>query len=240
MIQELNNMQNNRHLVKGLLLILSFLISVIIFLFVYESISYIKYQNNNEVKSSIDIQKDVHKEEPFVSVESQNKLDKHYAYIKCMEKEDIMLVNCDNIQAVTKKDISKPNKVIEEDKNLNYVAFKDLNKSNFVIKIIYFFLILSLCQQVYLFLRSQLNCFLDIFDFHRSEWAINVAPMFGLLGTFFSMAMLLNVNNENIDTALIENFFDAVMTTIIGIIFYIINFYLKISIYPRIVESSND
>ena len=232
-------MKENKYLLKGLLLILSFLISIVTFIFIYESISYVKYQKNNEVKLTTDIKKDDNKQSTSVSLESQNKLDKHHAYIECMEKEDIMLVNCENIQLVRKKNIPQL-EVLQEDNSLRYEAFRDLNKSNLIIKLIYLFLILSLCQQVYLYLRSKFNCLLDIFDFHRSEWAINVAPMFGLLGTFFSMAMLLNANNENIDTALIKNFFDAVMTTIIGIIFYIINFYLKISIYPQIVESNND
>ena len=62
--------------------------------------------------------------------------------------------------------------------------------------------------------------------------------MFGLLGTFLSIALLLNKENGNIADVLIKNFYDAVMTTIIGIIFYIINFYLKIYIYPSI--KSND
>ncbi len=223
-MNELNSMRNNKHILKGLLLILSFLISGLTFILIYESISYVKYQNNNQVKSISNIKKDENKKTSFVSIESQNKLDEHYAYIECMEKEDIMLVDCKDIQPSIQKDVPQLD-IREEDKALRYVAFHDLNTSNLIIKIIYFFLILSLSQQVYLFLRSKFNCFLDIFDFHRSEWAINVSPMFGLLGTFFSMAMLLNANNENIDTALVKNFFDAVMTTIIGIIFYIINFF---------------
>jgi len=72
-------------------------------------------------------------------------------------------------------------------------------------------------------------------DFHNAEWNINTSPMFGLLGTFFSIAILLaHSDSRDISALLINNFFDAVMTTIIGIIFYIINFKLKTVIYPSI------
>ena len=88
-------------------------------------------------------------------------------------------------------------------------------------------------KQLYLYWLAKQKKQLTEIDFHNAEWNINTAPMFGLLGTFFSIAILLsNSGNTDISTVLLGNFFDAVMTTIIGIIFYIINFKLKITIYP--------
>jgi len=233
--KKLKHMTKKKQIFKYTLLFFATVLSVAIFISIYESISYLKYQNGNkvevldtkEISSSIPVQQN-----------SKNPLDKHKAYIECMEKGDIMTVNCDNATPITEPIATS--KVEREIKNNDYQPFKDLLKSNIVIKLIYLFLTLTLVQQTYLFLLSKFDYFLDVFDFHKSEWAINVAPMFGLLGTFFSMAILLNGNNENIDTALIKNFFDAVMTTMIGIIFYIINFYLKVSIYPKITEQKND
>ena len=221
---------------KYILLFFATIISVAIFIFIYESISYVKYQNGNNVET-IDNKSMEQKEIPLTQQNSQNTLDTHLAYIECMEGGDIMIANCDDIPTLQPIIEVEVKTEIEEN---GYKLFSDLLKSNVVIKLIYIFLILTLVQQIYLFLLSKFDCFLDIFDFHKSEWAINVAPMFGLLGTFFSMAILLNADNENIDTALVKNFFDAVMTTMIGIIFYIINFYLKVFIYPRITEQTND
>ena len=231
-------MIKKKQISKYLLLFFATVISVAIFIIIYESISYLKYQNSSETK----VTNKVNIESRKISINNRankDKLSKHRAYIECMETVGIM-ADCDNINSAVKP-ISTLTKVkTKVEKNIGYELFKDLRNSNIAIQLIYLFLILTLVQQIYLFLLSKFKYFLNIFDFHKSEWAINVAPMFGLLGTFFSMAILLNANNENIDTALIKNFFDAVMTTIIGIIFYIINFYLKVSIYPRIVEHRND
>jgi len=228
-------MIKKKQIFKYILLFFATILSVAIFIFIYESISYVKYQNGNNIENR-DNKSMEKKEMPMTQQNNQNTLDTHLAYIECMEGGDILVANCDNITPTVEPIVESKIEIKEN----GYELFSDLLKSNMVIKLIYIFLILTLVQQIYLFLLSKFDCFLDIFDFHKSEWAINVAPMFGLLGTFFSMAILLNANNENIDTALVKNFFDAVMTTMIGIIFYIINFYLKISIYPKISEQNND
>ena len=228
-------MIKKKQMFKYILLFFATIISVVIFIFIYESISYVKYQNGNNIENR-DNQSMKRKEMSVTKKKSQNTLDAHFAYVECMEGGDILVVNCDNITPTVEPIVESKIEIKEN----GYELFSDLLKSNMVIKIIYIFLILTLVQQIYLLLLSKFDCFLDIFDFHKSEWAINVAPMFGLLGTFFSMAILLNANSENIDTALVKNFFDAVMTTMIGIIFYIINFYLKVFIYPKITEQTND
>ena len=238
-VRELNLMIiKKKEIAKYILLLFSTILSIVIFIFIYESISYIKYQNSNI--STIDkISKQNDLEKPLKHIENKDRLSIHRAYIECMENsimEDCTHLNNSN----TIKPISKSIKAKVKTNKMGYELFKDLKHSNIIIKFIYLLQILTLVQQIYLFLLSRFKHVLDSFDFHKSEWAINVAPMFGLLGTFFSIAILLNSNNENIDTTLIKNFFDAVMTTMIGIIFYIINFYLKIFIYPIIIESRND
>jgi len=233
-------MIKKKQISKYILLFFATILSVTIFIIIYESISYVKYQNGNKVIGVDKANTNSIKAPISNNRNNKDRLSKHRAYIECMEMRDIM-ANCDNLNSIKKpfsKQMNIDNKVKE---SITYEPFKDLTNSNIAIKIIYLFLILTLMQQIYLFLLSKFDHFLSIFDFHKSEWAINVAPMFGLLGTFFSMAILLNANSENIDTALIKNFFSAVMTTMLGIIFYIINFYLKISIYPRItIENKND
>jgi len=145
------------------------------------------------------------------------------------------MADCSNLNIKKTKvlgvNIIKENKPVE----IGYKLFNDLLKSNIIIIFIYLFLIYTLTQQLYLYWLAKQKKQLTEIDFHNAEWNINTAPMFGLLGTFFSIAMLLS-NSDNIDisTVLLGNFFDAVMTTIIGIIFYIINFKLKITIYPYI------
>lgn len=197
----------------------SLLLSIFIFIFMFELISYIKYTESSKIDTVFtNLSSKDNKTIPL-----SNNINEHFDYIKCKEKD--IMAECSEVEKHSEK---------KEDLSINqYIWFKDLSNSLLIIKVIYIFLIYSLAQQIYIFCLTLSGYKLDISYFHKSEWSINVAPMFGLLGTFFAIAISLN-NNGNLDEVLTENFFDAVMTTIIGIVFYTINFYLKIYIYPKI------
>jgi len=233
----------NKDINKSLIHFISFLVSLIIFIIVYESISYIKYNSNNETEVVVPIISETSKEvKKSTSTESKKEVDfeLHKLYVECMEKD--IMADCDNIK-VPKKTILpvKVSLVIQEDITIKYVPFFDLMKSNLLIMIIYLLLIYTLAKQICLYMLAKNENKLTEMDFHKAEWNINTAPMFGLLGTFFSIAILLNNSGgEDISVKLLGNFFDAVMTTIIGIIFYVINFKLKISIYPLVQFKKTD
>lgn len=212
---------------------LSLLISLAIFIIVYESISYIKYNSSKEIENT-SFKKSEVKKDIYTSSKKEVDFNEHKLYVECMKKD--IMADCDNIQVV-KEDIpaSKLNPIIEQEPITGYVPFFDLMKSNLLILIIYGLLVYTLAKQICLYILSKYESALREIDFHRAEWNINTAPMFGLLGTFLSIAILLNnAGGEDISVKLLDHFFDAVMTTIIGIIFYIINFKLKISIYPLV------
>jgi len=223
---------------KNVLYLTSWLVSIIIFILIYESISYVKYQQYIYIQSS-DINYSLERSNKIdITVETDIDMfnsDEDERFIKCEEEaiaKHNLFIDCSKqIEKIVDKDIYRKNL---DEKNDKYLFLKDFKKSNPIIFIIYIFLIFTLVQQFYLFLLQQTKNKLYEKEFHIAEWNINTAPMFGLLGTFLSIALLLNAGSDNISTVLIENFFDAVMTTIIGIIFYIINFYLKTYIYPSI------
>jgi hypothetical protein len=211
---------------------ISFIVSILIFVVFYETISYVKYTNNNK---SVEIKKQI--ENKIIEVAKKQKkevdFDEHIAFAECLEQD--ILADCGNLNIKKTKvlgiNITKEKEFVKP----IYKLFNDLLKSNIIIILIYLFLIYTLTQQLYLYWLAKQKKQLTEMDFHNAEWNINTAPMFGLLGTFFSIAILLsNSGNTDISTVLLGNFFDAVMTTIIGIIFYIINFKLKITIYPLV------
>jgi hypothetical protein len=211
----------------------SFLSALVIFLTIYEFISYIKYSTNNKDILIINKINEVKKSIPKSNKQKEVNFEEHFAFSKCLEKD--ILADCGNIKLKPTKvlGVSIRKEKIEEEQG--YKIFYDLKNSNVIILIIYLFLIYTLARQIYLFYLVKQGNRLNEIDFHNAEWNINTAPMFGLLGTFFSIAILLsNSGNKDISTLLLGNFFDAVMTTIMGIIFYIINFKLKIDIYPLV------
>ena len=208
----------------------SFIVSVLIFVIFYETISYVKYSTNSK---TIEIEKQIEQKKQEVPKQQKKEVDfdEHMAFAECLEQD--ILADCSNLNIKKTKVLGVNITKEKESITPTYKLFNDLLKSNIIIIFIYLFLIYTLTQQLYLYWLAKQKKQLTEIDFHNAEWNINTAPMFGLLGTFFSIAILLsNSGNTDISTVLLGNFFDAVMTTIIGIIFYIINFKLKITIYP--------
>lgn len=196
------------------------LIATTIFLIFFEGIAFVKFQPKDMGNTSNVTQKEN-------TIEIKDSLDIERQVIECLKNytlnDDCNTLKKNNI--VTNENIL----VLEE-----YTFFSDLESSHIFIKIIYIFLIFSLALQFYLYFISKEGYLLKEREFHLSELAINASPMLGLLGTFFSIAILLEKNDAGLSLTLISGFFDAIMSTIIGIIFYLINFYLKVIIYPKI------
>lgn len=202
----------------------SFFFSLLLFIGIFEGISYIKFQPKEIqiVNQSIEPQNTFKMEDPLL-IEKK--------IIECL-KQYKTNTECSELSQKNKLDEKSQGdmKYFEE-----YIFFSDLLKSHFFIKIIYFLLVATLAIQINLYLLSGNENYLNEKQFHLSELSINSSPMLGLLGTFFSISILLGEERSNLSERLVSGFFDAVMTTIIGIIFYLISFYLKVYIYPKVV-----
>jgi len=198
----------------------SIITSTLIFLFLFEMMCYIKFEPI-KLQSDIKIDKKVSEFElPFKDLEEDS---------LCLD----LLQNVNNSPSDCKEN-NIIDKNIESRTYTNYQLFNQLNQSRIVIKVIFLFLILSLSIQIYIYFLSLFNTYLDEKYFHFSELSINASPMLGLLGTFISISILLGKESDTLNNTLINGFFDAVITTIIGITFYLISLYLKAYIYPKI------
>ena len=108
--------------------------------------------------------------------------------------------------------------------------------SNVLIKFIEKLLVAGLAVQLFLTIYTLClpkYAFFDQYVFHISDWAINTPPILGVLANLVSFSLLLSHGND-VQELFSGYFFQAVITTLIGGIFYIINLALKIIIHPRI------
>ena len=135
---------------------------------------------------------------------------------------------CISIKEIPKKE-TKKNNIQSQSKNSE---FKDIwsiiAASNLLIYSIYALLFLSITMQFYLLFLSREKLKLGKIHFNISEWNINTPPILGIIGTIASFAVL--VGSNNISQSFFNSFFDAVLTTILGGSFYVINMFLKIYI----------
>lgn len=106
-------------------------------------------------------------------------------------------------------------------------------KSNFLIYIIYAIIFISLQSQLMLFfIRCKKKTV-----FYISEFNLNAPATLGILGTIISFAIVASLSqNGNIQSLFLANFFNAVITTALGVSVYIINLFLNIYISPRIEQ----
>lgn len=106
-----------------------------------------------------------------------------------------------------------------------------------VIFVIELFLILGLAVQSYFFIYSlwlSKSSVVDYYIFHASDWAINTPPILGVLVNLLAFGAMLSQGAHKIQSLFTENFYLAIVTTLIGGVFYIINMALKIVIQSRI------
>lgn len=154
--------------------------------------------------------------------ESHTLLNKNLLYSECLSSTIDWGVNC--------HEKIKNKKTFNTEKT---ISNKTKKGDNFLIKIIYLLLILALNIQIALFIYTfTAKKGVSIYFFHLSDWAINSPPILGVLGTIISFAMLMN--SDDIQKVFSDNFFSAAITTIIGGMFYTINLFLKIRIFPCI------
>lgn len=107
---------------------------------------------------------------------------------------------------------------------------------NRLISLIEVLLVFGLFVQIFLTLYVLFLQKIPAFDkyvFHLSDWAINTPPILGVLANLVSFSLLLSQVGD-IQEMFSGYFFQAVITTLIGGVFYVINLGLKIIIHPRI------
>ena len=118
------------------------------------------------------------------------------------------------------------------------IPLKSINEKNnisseydFLIYIIYMVIYISLFSQLMLFFLKSSNKT----AFYISEFNLNAPATLGILGTILSFAIVASMSKDgNIQTLFLANFFNAVITTALGVTVYIINLFLNIYIAPKI------
>lgn len=81
-------------------------------------------------------------------------------------------------------------------------------------------------------MMMQHNPAVDRVAFYVSDWAINTPPILGVLANLVSFSLVLDGGASSILESFAGYFFAAVITTIIGGLFYMINLFLNIFIQP--------
>ena len=107
-----------------------------------------------------------------------------------------------------------------------------------LISVIELMLIVGLAIQIFLAIYTlclEKSASFDKYIFHISDWAINTPPILGVLANLLSFALMLSKGGRSVDALFSSNFFfEAVVTTLLGGLFYIVNLFLKIIIQPRV------
>jgi hypothetical protein len=118
---------------------------------------------------------------------------------------------------------------------------ENIVSEHFLINLIYFLLFLSFNFQFTLLLNiKKFNELKKIHYYYISDWAINSAPILGVLGTVISFALLVgDAQTDDIQEIFKDSFFNAAITTILGGGIYIINLFFNIFIQSVEHESKN-
>lgn len=200
-------------------------ISIIVFLLIFYGLISVKGDSAKEIQDNNPVAQ-------INKIESQDKL-----IADCLKNQksfygsNYLYFNCGDVfQKMGQDKLSKP-----QFKKLCWLKLCDLYESNWLILIIYALLVLCLNVQLSLYFYIKGKRDLSEQYLHLSDWAINSPPMLGVIGTVVSFALLMGDSGvDGIQAIFTHHFFDAVITTIIGGVFYIINLFLKINIYPAI------
>ena len=149
----------------------------------------------------------------------------------------MLLLNC--FQEANKREINKSAQECYSDILLKFntsieIEHKEVDinsKSDFLIYIIYIIIFISLFSQLMLFFLKSSNKT----AFYISEFNLNAPATLGILGTILSFAIVASMSKDgNIQSLFLANFFNAVITTALGVTVYILNLFLNIYIAPRI------
>lgn len=216
------------HFIKGAVFyILSFLFSI-------QSYNFLEQYLLNHVKTikGIEEKKIKTPNKGIFDTDPKREMSKALTDLECYRGENIFDKNkIDKCQS--ESDETRMKVEIEGDAVKSNVSLKTE-----LIVVIEWLLIISLSVQIFLasytiFLEK--NQFFDIYVFHISDWAINVPPILGVLANLLSFAQMLKIEGRSAEALFSSNyFFEAIVTTLIGGLFYIINLALKIIIQSRI------
>jgi len=202
----------------------SIVISLILSLFISTIILGVIYTVLSNLRDTVQTKETAIVEQKILSINEIKK--NHYneyqiSKIKCIRETDKSLEEC--YQAIE----HQFNPLLVTEKNTTNIN----SKSNFLINIIYGIIFLSLFTQLMIFFLKSNNRT----AFYISEFNLNAPATLGILGTILSFAILANMSKDgNIQSLFLANFFNAVITTALGVTVYIINLFLNIYIAPRI------
>lgn len=202
--------------------IFSIIVAIFIFLLLYEGLSYVKHLEHYASSNDIEISNEIAENEKS----PEQILKEAGAFFDAVENEEW--------NSVLQENIVQSTRIMTTNQDVAYVAFHDLSHSHPVVFIIYFLLCTALSVQLYFFF-SVGQTPMDGRHAYAVIWAIETPMVMGVMGTLISYAIISHRSQE-IDLLEIfnEHFYDAIMTTIIGASFYIINKALLIHIGPYI------
>lgn len=148
-------------------------------------------------------------------------------------------INCNDINKDNTETITLPSqtkKTITYIYNtLRLIIISQLS-DKILINIIYALLFICSLTQTYILLLSIFSGKpLKEYYFYLSDWAINSAPLLGVLGTIASFAALVAGSQyEAMKNLFSSSFFDAAITTIVGGFTYIANLMMAVKINTSI------
>lgn len=112
--------------------------------------------------------------------------------------------------------------------HLLFDVIEKQKSEHFLINLIYFLLFCCLFVQSSLFFGSFFFV-VEKTHFFFSDWAINSAPLLGVLGTIASFAVLVSATRyEDMKDLFSASFFDAAITTLVGGFVYIVNLLMAV------------
>jgi len=208
--------------------VISFILALFISLFVVGGV-YKVLSNLRDVVESQDIDKSeiiAKKKLTIDEIKEQHMIEYQTLLLKCFQEANKRKID-KSIQECHSDILLKFNTSINiEDKDVNINS-----KSDFLIYIIYIIIFISLFSQLMLFFLKSSNKT----AFYISEFNLNAPATLGILGTILSFAIVASMSKDgNIQSLFLANFFNAVITTVLGVTVYILNLFLNIYISPRI------
>lgn len=138
---------------------------------------------------------------------------------------------------------SEPSQGMQASKQFDDRKSDEKRNGNTVVEnvttVVEFFLILGLSIQIFFFAYTvwlPKSDTIDYYIYQASDWAINTPPILGVLVNLLAFGAMLSQGAHKIQSLFTENFYLAIVTTLIGGFFYVINMALKIIIQSRIDE----
>jgi hypothetical protein len=190
---------------------------------------FVSYSRLIQASESIDLIKET---EPPVKIETQrDPFARHAKLISCFSIDG---------NKCSKNEVLE-NVVITTSKKENHQFATWFFSAPIVIKAIYLLLAILFSLPLFFIMKSKIlgkNYLLNNKDFYTIDSCLSTIPMLGILGTFYSIAVALyGTNASSAGNQIISNFFNAILTSIIGISFYVISSFLRRFLYPKLEQA---